>query len=420
MMKKLLALCLSGLIISSAIQAQTYAIVIKGGHVIDPKNGINGIMDIAIDKGKIVKIARSIPGDAVQVVNAKGLYVTPGLIDMHTHNFWGNHADQAYMDAPSALPPDGFTFRVGVTTVVDAGSPGWRNFDLYKKQTIQQSQTRVLAFLNIVGHGMRGGKYESDTTDMIPEEAARVALANKEHIVGFKVAHYSRPDWTPVDNAVKAGNLAGGIPVMIDFGGAEPPLSLKSLFLEHLRPGDIFTHCYAQVNGREFIADTTTKKIKPFVYEARKRGIVFDVGYGGISFSYSQALIAAKEKFFPTTISTDLHVGSMNAAMKDQLTCMSKFLQMGMPLQEVIKASTWTPAQVIKREELGHLSEGAVADIAILGVRKGNFGLFDYTGYKVKATDKLECELTIRAGRIVYDLNARATPVTLHGLPPRK
>lgn len=420
MMKKLLALCLSGLIISSAIQAQTYAIVIKGGYVIDPKNGINGIMDIAIDKGKIVKIARSIPGDAVQVVDAKGLYVTPGLIDMHTHNFWGNHADQAYMDAPSALPPDGFTFRVGVTTVVDAGSPGWRNFDLYKKQTIQQSQTRVLAFLNIVGHGMRGGKYESDTTDMIPEEAARVALANKEHIVGFKVAHYSRPDWTPVDNAVKAGNLAGGIPVMIDFGGSEPPLSLKSLFLEHLRPGDIFTHCYAQVNGREFIADTTTKKIKPFVYEARKRGIVFDVGYGGISFSYSQALIAAKEKFFPTTISTDLHVGSMNAAMKDQLTCMSKFLQMGMPLQEVIKASTWTPAQVIKREELGHLSEGAVADIAILGVRKGNFGLFDYTGYKVKATDKLECELTIRAGRIVYDLNARATPVTLHGLPPRK
>ncbi len=420
MMKKLLALCLSGLIISSAIQAQTYAIVIKGGHVIDPKNGINGIMDIAIDKGKIVKIAKSIPGDAVQVVDAKGLYVTPGLIDMHTHNFWGNHADQAYMDAPSALPPDGFTFRVGVTTVVDAGSPGWRNFDLYKKQTIQQSQTRVLAFLNIVGHGMRGGKYESDTTDMIPEEAARVALANKEHIVGFKVAHYSRPDWTPVDNAVKAGNLAGGIPVMIDFGGSQPPLSLKSLFLEHLRPGDIFTHCYAQVNGREFIADTTTKKIKPFVYEARKRGIVFDVGYGGISFSYSQALIAAKEKFFPTTISTDLHVGSMNAAMKDQLTCMSKFLQMGMPLQEVIKASTWTPAQVIKREELGHLSEGAVADIAILGVRKGNFGLFDYTGYKVKTTDKLECELTIRAGRIVYDLNARATPVTLHGLPPRK
>lgn len=420
MIKKLLAFCLAGLLISSSIQAQTYAIVIKGGHVIDPKNGINGIMDIAIDKGKIVKVAKSISGDAVQVVDAKGLYVTPGLIDMHTHNFWGNHADQAYMNAPSALPPDGFTFRVGVTTVVDAGSPGWRNFELYKKQTIQQSQTRVLAFLNIVGHGMRGGHFESDTTDMIPEEAARVALDNKDHIVGFKVAHYNRPDWIPVDNAVKAGNLAGGIPVMIDFGGAEPVLSIRSLFLEHLRPGDIFTHCFAQLRGREFIVDTTTKKVKPFVWEARKRGIVFDVGYGGISFAYSQAVLAAKDKFYPTTISTDLHVGSMNAAMKDQLTCMSKFLQLGMPLQEVIKSSTWTPAQVIKREELGHLSEGAEADIAILGVRKGNFGLFDYTGYKVKATDKLECELTIRGGRIVYDLNARATPVTLHGLPPRK
>lgn len=419
MIRVLLAACLMGVVISGSLQAQTYAIVIKGGHVIDPKNGIDGVMDIAIDKGKIVKIAKDIAPDAVQVVDAKGLFVTPGLIDMHTHNFWGNNADQAYMNAPSALPPDGFTFRVGVTTVVDAGCPGWRNFDIYKKQTIEKSQTRVLAFLNIVGHGMRGGHYEADTTDMIPEEAARVALANKEHIIGFKVAHYPRHDWIPVDNAVKAGNLAGGIPVMIDFGGAEPVLSIRSLFMEHLRPGDIFTHCFGQLKGREFIVDTTTKKVKPFVWEAQKRGIVFDVGYGGISFAYSQAIAAAKDGFFPNTISTDIHVGSMNAAMKDQLTCMSKFMQMGMPFKEVIRASTWTPAQVIKRTELGHLSEGAVADIAILGVRKGNFGLFDYTGYKVNAKEKLECEMTVRAGRIVYDLNARAKPVTLYGLPAR-
>ncbi len=403
----------------SIVAGQSYSILIKGGHVIDPKNGINEVMDIAIDKGSIVKVAKSISGDAVQVVDAKGLYVIPGLIDMHTHNFWGNNADQAYMNAPAALPPDGFTFRSGVTTVVDAGSPGWRNFDIYKKQTIEKSQTRVLAFLNIVGHGMRGGKYESDTTDMNPEEASRVAMANKDHIVGFKVAHYDRPDWTPVDNAVQAGNLAGGLPVMIDFGGAEPVLSIRSLFLEHLRPGDIFTHCFAQLKGREFIVDTTTRKVKAFVWEARKRGIVFDVGYGGISFAYSQAVLAAKDKFFPVTISTDLHVGSMNAAMKDQLNCMSKFLQLGMPLQEVIKASTWMPAQVIKRENLGNLSVGSEADITLLAIRKGDFGLFDYTGYKVKASEKLECEMTIRAGKIVYDLNARANPVTLYGLPAR-
>jgi dihydroorotase len=420
MIRSLLASLLLNLVLLGSVKAQTYSILIKGGRVIDPKSGLDAVMDIAIDKGKIVKIAKDIPTDAVQVVDARGLLVTPGLIDMHSHNFWGTNGDQAYMNAPSALPPDGFTFRVGVTTVVDAGCPGWRNFDTYKKQTIAWSKTRVLVFLNIVGHGMRGGHYESDTTDMIPEEAARVALANKEHIVGFKVAHYSRPDWTPVDNAVKAGNLAGGLPVMIDFGGANPELSIRSLFLEHLRPGDIFTHCFAQLRGREFIVDTSTKKVKPFVWEARKKGIVFDVGYGGISFAYSQAIPAAKDGFFPTTISTDIHVGSMNAAMKDQLTCMSKFLQMGMPLHDVIKASTWTPAQVIKRTELGHLSEGAVADIAILNLRKGDFGLFDYTGYKVNAKEKLECEMTIREGQIVYDLNARATPVTLHGLPPRK
>jgi dihydroorotase len=210
--------------------------------------------------------------------------------------------------------------------------------------------------------------------------------------------------------------MAGGIPAMIDFGGSNPPLPIEELFLKHLRPGDIFTHCFGQLGSREYIVDIQTNKVKPFVLEARKRGIFFDVGYGGISFAYSQAIPAVKEGFFPNSISTDLHVGSMNDAMKDMLTCMNKFLAMGMPLNDVIQASTSNPAKEIKHEELGNLSVGSGADVAILNMVKGKFGLFDYTGYKVETDKKLQCEMTIRAGKIVYDLNGIANPI----YPPRK
>ncbi|WP_034256514.1 amidohydrolase/deacetylase family metallohydrolase [Adhaeribacter aquaticus] len=396
------------------VQGQTYSIVIKGGHVIDPKNNLNGLMDVAITDNKIAAVAKNIDEKlGKQVVNAKGLYVMPGLLDIHSHNFWGTNMDQTYMNGPNALPPDGFTFRNGVTTVVDAGSPGWRTFPDYKKQTIDASKTRVLAFLNISGEGMRGGNYEQNTNDMDAKLSANVARQYRNHIVGFKVAHFEGPEWTPVDRAVEAGKLAGGLPVMIDFGGSNPPLSIEELFFKHLRPGDIFTHAYGQLASREAIVDTKTNKVKPFVWEAQKRGIVFDVGYGGISFAFSQALPAVKQGFYPTTISTDIHTGSMNDAMKDMLTTMSKFLAMGMDLQNVIKASTWVPAQVIKHEELGHLSVGAVADVAILGMRKGNFGLFDYTGYRIETDKKLECEMTLREGKVVYNLNGIISPMVL-------
>ena len=198
---------------------------------------------------------------------------------------------------------------------------------------------------------------------------------------------------------------------MVDFGGNTPPLSIQDLFFKHFRPGDIFTHCFARLNTREFIIDSATNKVKPFVLEAQKKGIVFDVGYGGISFSFSQAIPAVKNGFYPNTISTDLHTGSMNNAMKDQLSVMSKFLVMGMDIQSVIKASTWNAAQVIRREELGNLSVGSEADVAILNIREGKFGFWDYTGYKIEGPRKFECEMTIRAGRIVYDLNGIASPV---------
>ncbi|NEW83931.1 MAG: amidohydrolase/deacetylase family metallohydrolase [Mariniphaga sp.] len=416
MRSKSLFIVLVLLLITGLAMAQSYSIVIKGGHLIDPKNNIDGIMDLAIRDGKVALIAKDIdPKEGKQVVDASGLYVTPGLIDIHAHLYQGTNPDQAYMNGPSSVTPDGFTLRVGVTTIVDAGCAGWRTFPAFKKQTIDKSITRVLAFLNIVGEGMRGGPFEQNLKDMDAKATGEFAKNNAGDIVGIKLAHYEGPDWTPTDRAEEAGKLAD-IPVMIDFGGSTPPLPIEELFMKHLRSGDIFTHCFAQLpNGRECIVDPETKKVKPFIWEAQKKGIVFDVGYGGISFAYSQAIPAIKSGFFPQAISTDLHIGSMNGAMKDMLTTMSRFMAMGMDLQSVIKVSTWTPAQVIKRNELGNLSVGTEADIAILRIREGKFGLFDYTGYKLETNKKLECEMTIRAGKIVYDLNGIANPVTLYG-----
>jgi len=257
MMKKvILVLFPMLLLITSITKAQTpapakrYSIVIKGGHVIDPKNKINGIMDVALQSGRVALIAQTIDAkQGTQVVNAEGLYVMPGLIDIHVHAFWGTNHDQAYMNAPDGIPMDGFTFRTGVTTVVDAGSSGWRTFPLFKKQTIDMSQTRVLAFLNIVGEGMRGGKYEQDVSDMDAQKTAEVAKQYPDYIVGIKLAHFNGHDWTPTDRAEQAGKLAN-IPIMVDFGGATPTLSLEELFLKKFRPGDIYTHCFGGEHNR--------------------------------------------------------------------------------------------------------------------------------------------------------------------------
>lgn len=398
-----------------SVQAQTYTTIIKGGHVIDPKNNINGKMDIAILDGAIASVAPDIDAKkSKQVIDAAGKYVTPGLIDIHGHVFAGTTDDGQLSNGFSSLPADGFTFRVGVTTIVDAGDAGAKSFPEFKANVIDRSQTRVLAFLNISSEGMRGDEmsvYQQNTSFMDPEMAANVAKHYKDHIVGIKVAHFHKSDFIAVDRAVEAGKLAD-MPVMVDFGGAKPRLSIEDLFMKHLRPGDIFTHTFGQLlETKETIVDVETKQLKPFVLAARKRGIIFDVGHGGGSFTFSQALPAAKAGFYPETISTDLHTGSMNGAMKDILNVMSKFLALGMDLPGVIKATTWAPAQAIKREDLGHLSVGAVADIAVLNLRRGKFGFYDVARYKIEGNQLLECEMTMKGGRVVYDLNAMSIPL---------
>lgn len=383
---------------------QEYELLIKNGIVIDARNGINKPMDVAISNGKIVQVRASIPlKSAKQVLDATGLYVCPGLIDIHGHHFFGTEPNAYLSNSFTALPPDGFTFRSGVTTTVDAGGAGWRNFETFKEQTINRSKTRVLAFLNIVGSGMKGGAIEQNTNDMDAKLTAIVAKQYPGVVVGIKLAHFSGFDWIPTERAVEAGKLAN-IPVMVDFGGSEPELSLETLFMEKLRPGDIFTHVYAHVKGRTPIVNENGK-VADFAFAAQKRGIVFDVGHGGGSFLFAQAVPAVQQGFKPNSISTDIHTGSMNEAMKDMLNIMSKFINMGMTLEEVITLSTWNPAKIINRTDLGHISVGAVADIAILNLRKGKFGFIDPQGKKMEGDKKLECEVTLRDGKVVYDLN---------------
>lgn len=393
----ILAACLT-------VNAQEYDLLIKNGHLIDARNKIDQAMDVAVNEGKIAEVSPDIPAEkAKKVIDAKGLYVVPGLIDNHVHVFHGTNQDQYISNSYTSLPPDGFTFRYGVTTVVDAGSSGWKNFKTFREQTIDNSKTRVLAYLNIVGPGMKGGAIEQNLADMDPKLTAIVARQNKDVIVGIKLAHYSGHDWTPLERTVEAG-VQADMPAMIDFGGSTPPLSIETLLLEKLRPGDIYAHCYAHVGGRMPVVDENGK-VRPCVLEAQKKGLVFEVGHGGGSFLFEQAIPALEQGFLPDIISTDLHTGSMNAGMKDMLNVMSKFLNMGLPLEEVIARSSWMPAVHINREELGHLSVGAHADIAVLKLLEGDFGFTDVRGWKIRGDKKLECELTLLEGKVVWDLN---------------
>ena len=385
------------LLCAGLVYAQEYDLLLKGGHVIDPKNKINERRDVAIKDGKIAAVAPGIPAaKAAKTVNVTGLYVTPGLVDLHVHVFAGTGT--AYT-GPSSVRPDDHSFRSGVTTMVDAGSSGWRNFEDFKKLIIDQARTRVLAMLNIVGAGMAGDP-EQNLQDMDPGKAAGMASQHKNLIVGFKTAHYAGPEWTPVENAVKAGEIAG-LPIMVDFGRFRPERPFEDLVTKKLRPGDIYTHMFLSMVPMLDEAG----QLRPFLSEARKRGVLFDVGHGGGSFLFRLAVPAIKQGFLPDSISTDLHIGSMNGAMATMLTTLSKFLNMGMTLEDVILRATWNPARQIKRGDLGHLSIGAGADVAVLRLVKGSYGFVDVNGARMQGTQKLEGELTTSNGKVVWDLN---------------
>jgi dihydroorotase len=375
-----------------------YDLLLKGGHVIDPKNGIDGVMDVGISGAKIAKVAVGInSGEAKQTVDLTGLYVTPGLIDIHVHIYlWQEPGGEA-------VQADAHSFRSGVTTMVDAGSSGWRTFPDFRRRIIEHSKTRILAFLNIVGAGMGTGK-EDDPAEMDAQAAAKTAKDNPDIIVGFKTAHYAGPGWESVDGAVKAGDLTG-LPVMVDFGRLNATRNINALFLDKLRPGDIFTHCFS--GHREELLETG--KLNPAMEAGRKRGIIFDIGHGAGSFYWYVAVPAYAEHFYPDSISSDLHINSMNAGMKDMTNIMSKLMSLGSPLSEVIRMSTWNPAREIKRPLLGNLDPGADADIAVLRLDRGNFGFVDSAGARKSGNQLIACEMTLRAGKVMWDLNGRAS-----------
>ncbi len=396
-----LALALAGVV---AAQPK-YDLLLRGGRVIDPRNKISDRRDVAIRNGRIAEVAANIdPARASKVIDVSGLYVTPGLIDIHVHAYTGTGERNSYA-GDNSVYPDGFSFRVGVTTMVDAGGAGWRNFADFKDRVIDRSRTRLLAFINIVGNGMRGGKFEQDLADMEAKPTAEMALRHKELIVGVKTAHFEGPEWAPVERAVEAGNIAK-IPVMVDFGRNRTERPLRDLILDKLRPGDIYTHVYSGLRGEV----DGSGRLNPALPEARKRGVIFDVGHGAGSFFWRVAKPAVEQGFLPDSISTDLHISSMNGGMKDMLNVMSKFLIMGMPVEHVIAKSTWNPAREIHHEELGHLSAGAVADIAVLRIENGEFGFLDATGVRLRGTKRLLCEMTLKDGKVAYDLNGLGAP----------
>lgn len=378
-----------------------YDLLLQHGHVLDAKNHVDKVTDVAIKDGKIAAVGDNLNAkDAAKAIDVSGYYVTPGLIDIHMHLYASTGEKHSYA-GDNSIWPDGFTFRNGVTTAVDAGSSGWRNFEDFKEHVIDRSHTRVLAMLNIVGAGMRGGKYEQNLADMQSEPAAQMALKYPGVIVGIKSAHFEGPEWTPYIEAVKAGTTAN-IPVMIDYGANRPERPLYGLLSKYLRPGDIYTHCFSGHRGEQ---DPKTLKASDAMVIGRKRGIYFDAGTGGASFAFSVAIPLMQNGFPPDSLSTDLHTTSMNSATKNLLNVADKFLAMGQSLPTVIQEITWNPAKEIKQPQLGNLSVGAPADVAVLSEEHGKFGFEDMYNAKLMGNTKLICQLTVRDGKIVYDLN---------------
>lgn len=383
-----------------------YDILLKGGHVIDPANGIDGMMDVAVTGDKIAKVAADIdPALAKKVVDAAGLYVTPGLIDIHVHVYHTREPETLSVIA------DHHSFRSGVTTMVDTGTAGAKHFLHFKRTVIDTARTRIFAYINIVKSGMIGD-FEQDIREMDAELAASIVLAYPDQCVGIKTAHYwthkpedaDHPLWAAVDRGLEASAICKK-PLMVDFWHRPDERTYQELLLK-MQPGDIHTHMYAQ----QFPVLDENKKPNDFLFEARDRGVIFDVGHGAGSFWFRNAVPAMAGGWGPDSISTDLHISNVNGPVYDMITTMAKFLNMGMPLQEVIYRSTVTPAHEIGHPELGTLSEGAEADLAVIRLETGSFGFTDCGRAKLTGTQNLTCRLTLRAGQVMYDPDGRTVP----------
>jgi dihydroorotase len=389
-------------------QAPRYELLLKGGHVIDPANNIDAVMDVAVADGKIAAVQKDIPASSAEkVVDASGLYVTPGLIDIHVHIAtggaplnWFDPTARSHIQ-PYAIPAD-LPLTSGVTTIVDAGTAGAESFLTEKEMVMEHSKIRVLAFLNIVANGMSGG-LEQDVDEMDVKRCAETINKYPDLIVGVKTAHYwtdkpwdgEHQPWTAVDNAIACA-AATNRPVMYDFW-PRPDRTYADLILKKARPGDIHTHVFAQ----QFPIILPDGKVNPIMFEARQRGVFFDVGHGAGSFWFRNAVPAVKQGFLPDSISTDLHIENYTILSYDNV--LSKFASMGVPLADLIKRATVNPANEIHRPELGTLSVGKEADIAVLQVDHGKFGFIDCGWARMDGDTNITARMTVRAGHVVFD-----------------
>lgn len=379
-------------------------LLLCGGIVLDPSQKINRKADVHVIDGKIAEIGEDLPGNPNSVrINVEGCYVVPGLIDMHSHVY------PSFPFAEDGLPtihPEAHMFQSGVTTVVDAGTCGCRDFMYFKEQIIDKSRLRILAFVNIASGGMVNLESEQNIREFHPEIAAAIAKEFDSVVVGIKTAHYwvgipfdkDHPAWESVDRAVEAGELCHK-PVMADFQPNLPERTYEELILKRLRPGDIHTHVYAQ----QFPILNDEKKVQQFMFDARERGVIFDLGHGAGSFWFRNAVPAYQQGFYPDILSTDLYLDNVAGPVINLLHVMSKYLNIGMSMEEIIYRTTKRPAEVIGHKELGDLKIGGCADVAVLKMEQGIYGFADSGHARMNGTKRLECMMTIREGGIVYD-----------------
>jgi dihydroorotase len=369
-------------------------LILKGGRVIDPSQGLDAVRDIGFADGKVAGIAPSLPSGSAQVRDVTGLIVSPGLIDLHTHVYWGGTS--------LGIDAEDFCRTSGVTTAVDTGSAGPGNFMGFRKHVIERSQTRILAYLHVSHAGIYGfsntvmvGESE-DIRLMDPVTAAQVADANRDVIVGIKVRvgrHASGDQGVaPLDIALQVADETG-MPLMCHID--EPPPTYEDV-INKLRPGDVLTHAFRPFPNAPCTVQGT---VKPAVLAARKRGVLFDIGHGMGSFSFKTARAMLANGFPPDTISSDVHALCINGPAFDQVTTMSKFLCLGMSLPDVIKASTETAAFALKRPELGSLKPGSAGDATILSVDEGSFDYVDVLGEHLDGKMKIKSQGVVVGGK---------------------
>jgi dihydroorotase len=372
-----------------------YDLILRGARVIDPSQKIDAVADVAFSRGSVARLGQNLSSDAgTDVRDVSGLIVAPGLIDLHTHVYWGGTS--------LGIDAEEFCRNSGVTTAIDTGSAGPGNFAGFRKHVIEPSAVRILAYLHVSFAGIYAfsktvmvGESE-ELRLMAPAEAVEVADANRDVVIGIKVRVGRNASGTsgaaPLDIALQAANEVG-LPVMchIDF----PPPSYEDV-LERLRPGDVLTHAF-----RPFPNVPTDRqgRVKDAVLRARERGVLFDIGHGKGSFAFKTARAMLANGFYPDTISSDIHALCIDGPAVDQVTTLSKFLCMGMPLADVIAASTVNAATALKRPELGSLKPGSVGDASILSIDEGRFDYVDVVGEHLIGDRKINSRAVVIGGR---------------------